>query len=274
MAYSHYSLENKEIRSLPTQLLYVTHSKFEHDWPSLLHTHHFAELCYIIKGTGSFLIEEELHPVKRNDLIIVNANIAHTEMSEGSDPLEYIVIGINGLTFSTKDSRDYLIFNCQKDYSDFLYFMNILLKEMEQKRPDYELICKNILEILIVKLARRNKLSVQSGSVIKSSHECFKLKQYIDSNFTQDITLDTLAQKSHLNKYYLVHEFTKQFGCSPINYLCDVRLQTAKELLSSTNLSITDVAHSSGFSSLSYFAQAFRKHCGMSASAYRKQSIK
>ena len=86
----------------------------------------------------------------------------------------------------------------------------------------------------------------------------------------RDITLDTLAEVSHLNKYYMVHAFTRQFGCSPINYLCEVRIKASKELLATTDYSITEVAQSSGFSSQSYFAQCFLKHCRMTASAYRK----
>ena len=68
----------------------------------------------------------------------------------------------------------------------------------------------------------------------------------------------------------MVHAFTRQFGCSPINYLCEVRIKASKELLATTDYSITEVAQSSGFSSQSYFAQCFLKHCRMTASAYRK----
>lgn len=149
--------------------------------------------------------------------------------------------------------------------------MNLLLAEMEHRKPDYELICQNLLEILMVKIARRTHLTVEAVLPSKSSRECTKIKHYIDSNYTQEISLDLLSQISHLNKYYLAHVFTSQFGCSPINYLCEVRLHAATDLLIGTDLNITDVAQSSGFSSLSYFAQAFQKRYGMTASAYRKQ---
>lgn len=79
-----------------------------------------------------------------------------------------------------------------------------------------------------------------------------------------------LAEISHLNKYYLVHAFTRYFGCSPISYLCEVRIKASRELLASTDYSITEVAQLSGFSSQSYFAQCFQKYCRMTASAYRK----
>lgn len=267
-----YSLENGEIRSIQAQLLYVTYSRFEHDWLSLVHSHPFTELCYIKEGSGKFIIEGQTFPVKKNDFIIVNTNVAHTEMSEGNVPLEYIILGVEGMNFTSKDNKEHFIFSCKQDSKDFLYYMSSLLNEMEQKKPDYALICQNLLEVLIIKIARRTHLAVEADTSPKASCECTKIKNYIDSNFAQDITLDTLSELSHMNKYYLVHAFTKQFGCSPINYLCDVRLQTSKELLSSTDLSITAVAQSSGFSSLSYFSQCFQKRYGITASTYRKQS--
>ena len=188
----------------------------------------------------------------------------------GDIPLEYIILGVEGLNFSFEGDHEHIIFSCRNDHARFMYHMNGLLTEMEEKKPNYELVCQDMLEILIVNLIRRAHFDFESVSSVKSSRECIKLKQYIEMNYPQDITLDTLAEVSHLNKYYMVHAFTRQFGCSPINYLCEVRIKASKELLATTDYSITEVAQSSGFSSQSYFAQCFLKHCRMTASAYRK----
>lgn len=275
MAFSRYSIKNAEdIKAINAKLLYVTYSKYEDDWTSLPHTHHFTELCYIRKGNGEYLIDNIRHPVREDDFIIINSNVPHTEISEGDSPMEYIILGVEGLDFSTKDNSDYFIFNCRQNQNDFLFYMNVLLHEMESHRPNHELVCQNLLEVLIVNLLRYSDLDFNAVSTVRASRECNKLKHYIDSNYMQDITLDTLAEISHLNKYYMVHAFTNLFGTPPVSYLCDVRIKACQELLSSTDLSITDVAHCVGFSSHSYFAQCFRKRCGMTASQYRKQCQK
>ncbi len=270
MPISRYSMENDNINPINAKLLYVTHSVYENDWPSLPHTHYFTELCYIKRGKGNYLIEDQIYPVKEDDFIIINSNITHTERSVGDIPLEYIILGVEGLNFSCEEDHEHIIFSCRNDHDKFMYHMNGLLTEMEEKKPNYELVCQDMLEILIVNLIRRAHFDFESVSSVKSSRECIKLKQYIEMNYPQDITLDTLAEVSHLNKYYMVHAFTRQFGCSPINYLCEVRIKASKELLATTDYSITEVAQSSGFSSQSYFAQCFLKHCRMTASAYRK----
>lgn len=270
MPITRYPLESGEVDPISAKLLYVTHSIYENDWPSLPHTHYFTELCYIKKGTGSYLIEDQHFPIKEDDFIIINSNISHTERSVGDVPLEYIILGVEGLNFSFGGEHEHLIFNCRREHEEFAYFMDSLLEEMENKRPHYELMCQDLLNMLIIKLIRRTNFSLEFVPSVKSSRECIKLKQYMEANYNQNITLDTLAQVSHLNKYYMVHAFTRQFGCSPMNYLVEVRIKASKELLASTDYSITEVAQSSGFSSQSYFAQCFLKHCHMTASAYRK----
>lgn len=270
MPITRYPLETGEIDPINAKLLYVTHSIYENDWPSLPHMHYFTELCYIKKGTGNYLIEDQNFPIKEDDFIIINSNTSHTERSVGEIPLEYIILGVEGLNFSFGGEHEHLIFNCRRDHEEFAYFMDSLLEEMENKRPHYELVCQDLLNMLIVKLIRRTNFSFEFVPSVKSSRECIKLKQYMEANYNQNITLDTLAQVSHLNKYYMVHTFTRQFGCSPMNYLMEVRIKASKELLASTDYSITEVAQSSGFSSQSYFAQCFLKHCHMTASAYRK----
>lgn len=153
------------------------------------------------------------------------------------------------------------------------YFSN-MLKEIDQKNEHYDLVCKNLLEILIITLIRSNGFAFDRVSSIKVSRECSKIKRYIDANYSEDITLNSLAEKAHLNKYYVVHTFTSAYGISPMNYLTQKRIENCKELLISTDHSIAEIARLSGFSSQSYFAQCFRKNCGLSAGTYRKQMKK
>ena len=136
MGISRYPLKNDENGSINARLLYVTYSKFENDWPSLAHSHPFAELCYIRSGKGVYLIEGKPCPVKEEDLIIINANVSHTEKSDGDQPLEYIILGVEGMHFSFEGNSEHIIFSCRKEHGDFLFYMDALLREMEEKRKD------------------------------------------------------------------------------------------------------------------------------------------
>lgn len=73
---------------------------------------------------------------------------------------------------------------------------------------------------------------------------------------------------------YFAHTFTEIYGIAPMNYLAQKRIFTSQELLTSTDLNQAAIAKQCGFSSSSYFSQCFRKICGMTPTAYRKQFIR
>lgn len=256
-------------------LRYISISKYEGDWQSLPHTHHFTELFYVISGKGAFYIEGETIPVKPNDLIIINPHIEHTEKTMTNDPMEYLVFGVDGLAFSFHSSPD----SVKKNYSYYNYtsinnqlidFAQLMLKEFREKKPGFDTICQSMLQAFLVYISREQKLSVISDSALQISKECALAKRYIDANYAQNITLDTLAEITHINKYYLAHSFASCIGQSPINYLTSKRLQASTELLINTNHSIAQIASSTGFSSQSYFSQFFKKSVGMTPQSYRK----
>ena len=251
-------------------LLYVTFSKFEGDWPSLSHSHYFTELFYVREGSGEFRIENASFPIQKDDLIIINPNILHTEVSLGSPPLEYITLGVEGLSFSFNNNQDYMTFNCKKHKNDFLFYFSSMLTELEEKKEGYLDVCQDMLEILTIRLQRITNSAFEIMVSQPPNRECAKIKRYIDFNYQDNISLDSLAEMAHLNKYYFVHVFTKCYGLSSITYLNERRIEVSKELLRSTDHCIADIAHLSGFSSQSYFAQSFKKSCNMTAGAYRK----
>ena len=257
------------------QLRYISISKYEGDWNSLPHTHQFTELFYVLHGEGVFYIEREKVPVKTDDLIIINPNVEHTEKTFPNNPMEYIVFGVEGLAFSFPKhdqayGRGYSFYSYGSDKNQFINFAQLMMHEFQDKKPGFEKVCHGLLEVLLVYISRKQKLSVISESSFQLSKECAIAKRYIDTNYAQDITLDSLADLTHINKFYLAHSFTECIGQSPISYLTERRLAACKELLSSSNLSVTQIATSAGFSSQSYFSQIFNKKVGMSPRQYRK----
>ena len=257
------------------QLRYISISKYEGDWHSLPHTHQFTELFYVLHGEGVFYIEREKVPVKTDDLIIINPNVEHTEKTFPNNPMEYIVFGVEGLAFSFPEhgqayGRGYSFYSYGSDKNQFINFAQLMMHEFQDKKPGFEKVCHGLLEVLLVYISRKQKLSVISESSFQLSKECAIAKRYIDTNYAQDITLDSLAEITHINKFYLAHSFTECIGQSPISYLTERRLAACKELLSSSNLSVTQIATSAGFSSQSYFSQIFNKKVGMSPRQYRK----
>lgn len=271
MSINRYEINSQDFQKLNSKLLYITMSKYQGDWNSIPHTHHFAELFYVVSGKGKFCLKNETYPISSNDLIIVPPNTEHTERSYNATPLEYIVLGIEGITFlDSETSSSQVIYN-YAERTELPNLLNFILKEVQNKQPGYHLACQNLLEVLLIQIIRRQKLVPAPITSTKMTKECGQIKQYLDSNYADNINLDTLAAMAHMNKYYLVHAFTKYTGLSPINYLNAKRLESSRNLLTSTDFSISQIASSVGFSSQSYFSQAFRKEMNMTPNEYRKQ---
>ena len=145
-----------------------------------------------------------------------------------------------------------------------------LFEEMEEKDNNFEVVCQNLLEVLIINMVRRTKANLLIAPAKKVAKECRFVEQYINNHFREEISLELLSEKAFMNKFYLVHAFKQYKGISPINYLIQLRIKEAKELLSTTNYSISQISESSGFSSQSYFSQVFKKETGMMQNEYRK----
>lgn len=274
MSNNRYSLNPKEAHKIDAKLLYVTTSKYEGDWSSVLHTHYFAELFYVMHGSGKFTVGDRQFPVKENDFVIVNPNVEHAETSVNSSPLEYIVLAIEDLSFSfgfEESENSYSVYNYGSYKHEIEFYLKALLKEITVMELNYETICQNLLEVLIIKMMRHTNYSLSIAPSRKINKECGAVKRYIDANFKKNITLDELAKISHMNKYYLVHSFQSFTGLSPINYLIARRIDESKALLQDADYSVSLISEILGFSSPSYFSQAFKKSVGVSPNDYRKK---
>lgn len=95
---------------------------------------------------------------------------------------------------------------------------------------------------------------------------------YINMNYDKPITLDMLAKKFGYSKSGFSHIFSKTLGTSPIKYINDIRLNSACEMLSSTNLSISAIAITCGFNDPLYFSRLFFKKYKTTPSEYRKSN--
>lgn len=257
---------------LDIRLLYISKSRYDRNWQSILHSHAFAELFYVIHGTGVFQTENDSFPVVEDDLVLINPNVTHTEFSHGENALEYIVLGLGGISFRSANNTflPYTICNLRSNRKEMLFYTQTLTQELREKKENYINICQNLLEILI-QLVDRNTIATPDFSTTdKLSRECHFIEQYLDEHFAEEINLDTLSELTYMNKYYMVHAFTRYKGVSPISYLINRRIDEAKELLTHSNLPIAKIAQSVGFSSQSYFSQVFRKEVHTTPGAYRK----
>lgn len=98
------------------------------------------------------------------------------------------------------------------------------------------------------------------------------IKKYIDETFTQDISIEKIAEDLHISYFYMCHIFKDNFNM-PINtYRTQKRLENAMRLIIKSDNKISDIALSSGYNNISYFTETFTKNIGISPTVFREKN--
>lgn len=92
---------------------------------------------------------------------------------------------------------------------------------------------------------------------------------YIWKYFNEEITMKKTAEEIHVNYSYLSKLFKEEMNCSFVDYLSEIRLDTAADLLRESNDSVTEISYACGFKECSYFTKLFRNRFGLSPREYR-----
>jgi AraC-like DNA-binding protein len=99
-----------------------------------------------------------------------------------------------------------------------------------------------------------------------------RIREYIDANIDRRISVELLAGLANLSVCYFVRAFKQSMGTTPHDYLIRQRVERTKQLLSGTEMPLSEIALAAGFADQSHFARRFREHVGMSPRDYRWSS--
>ena len=144
-----------------------------------------------------------------------------------SHPLEYIVLGIEGLEFTISDTSEgsFCVYTFDGN-NDVLPCMRKILTEMQNRESNFQILCQAYMDIIVVQLMRNVSVSaVPIHSRLPANRQCATVKRYIDHHYKENLTLDELAEKVSISKYHMAHAFKREYGVSPINYIIDCRIR-------------------------------------------------
>lgn len=240
-------------------------------WP--LHWHNSWEVEIVTDGHGIQLLNGSRHELKRGSVYILNPTDFHeVEVSElkvynisFSDdllPEEFIT------AFSGNGGGRIKYINDEK-LSQITSICDMLVYEYNNSPKYCERTTKSLLDLLFIHLLRifevdKTKNNDTRKSLINNA------VSYINIHFRENPTLSDVAANLGITPNYLSEQFHEITGKRYKEYLNDVRLMYAKKLLASSNLSVTEICFTSGFSSLSNFLRVFKTKYGMSPQAMQK----
>ncbi len=164
---------------------------------------------------------------------------------------------------------DVRIFNMGRD-EGYEKLSSRLLREFSLKNGMWEITCAGILAEMLGVIGRKHAL--RSSSVSKKSENrintaCRRIYENIDKN----LTVSLLAEECFISESRFTHLFREVTGKSPKEYIAEIKINIAKEMLSEGNYSVRNISESLGFLNQNYFSRVFRKHTGISPSEYRRK---
>ena len=204
--------------------------------------HSCFEIVFYSSGSGKTLIGENLYDFNAGDIAIIEPETVHDELCSTSSEIYCCLFTFNGplqLKSGLYSLRN--LDNGQDAREPILQLFGQIQREMHQKQLAFEMMLNFLMGQLLVFICRIH-------SRIRSSSDGIEyIKMYIKENYTRRLNFQLLADHVGYSYDRLRHIFKEKVGVSPSRYLLNVRIQRAKELLSSTNMSIKEIAYRLNF---------------------------
>lgn len=251
-----------------------------------VHWHDEVEIIYVKKGRISIYIGEERFPAVAGDLFFVNSGELHFMESDDMSVEYYtLLFPLNFISFQIEDALEQEVFLPLRQKMLLLPVqlkkfeaekqMTNLVREIidvnDEKEMGYQLRTRILLLELVEGLWKEN--GFRQGSFSNTTGMQRELLNYIQEHYTEKISLSMLAEEFHLSEKYISWYFKENFSISFMQYVSHLRMTKAKDLLLTTEQSVTEVALSSGYPSVNLFIRSFKELYGITPLQYRKQTV-
>lgn len=248
-----------------------------------LHSHEDIQISVFEKGSGTYVIGNDLGVFLADDVFIIGAQIPHVfkinECDKNTVKMRSVfftqtTFGAEFFDLPEMSSLKKLFFNRERVYKvtgNRAAFLKILI-DLNQSEP-YE---KIIVFLKLLKLISDSSLKILSTTIVSkklsesSGKRMDAVYQYIFKNFKTAIRLEKLAAIAAMNKPAFCRYFKQQTNKTFVQFLNSLRIGEACILLQNKDNIIQSVCYNSGFNNLSNFNRTFKAIKGLSPSAYRK----
>ena len=239
---------------------------------SRIHWHENIELIYAFSPTAVYYNGSEIL-ADHGDIIVINSNTLHDIRTCSEEPASYlcVIVDVKLCEALGLDIKNISVNNIirDKNVSDLLIKM---LNEIEYKKKYYIANIKAYICQILVYLCRNYEQDTQNNPInTKNITLVKKVINFINTNYNKDISLGDISKNMEYSKYYLIHTFREMTGLTILDYVNSVRIKESTKLLEKGNMSINEIALSSGFENQSYFSKVFKKYMGCTPSQYSRR---
>lgn len=263
-----------------------------------LHRHEYMQINYVCQGRGIHFINKQEFKIIKGDIFVIPPYVPHYIKSDEDSSIQI---------FEFEFVPEFVNQNFQsienvKAFFDFAYIepflveenkvkprlnlvgkiqievenlLNEVLSEYQERKPGFLLVIKSLLLKLLVMVGReftREIENSESRSVFDRHRDSiFGAIRYLDEHYNENLSVEEVAKKFMLSQSYFSYLFKSITSKTFTEYVNDIRISKAMELLRNTDERVLDICYEVGFRNVNHFNRLFRHKTGVSPLMYRKQ---
>ncbi|WP_427108058.1 AraC family transcriptional regulator [Lysinibacillus xylanilyticus] len=249
-----------------------------------LHWHKEIQFVYVKSGRVEYRVGADVFILEEGEGLFVNASSLHEAKPFQIERATIFCINVNPVIlgghkdsiFATKYVLPYITSNrlpYVKLSDQLAQKIEFLAKLLQEQAVFYELKVWRGLLVIWETILSQSMLTeeILDPAIIVQHDRAKEMLDYLHAHYQEKISLENLAAHVFLSRAECSRFFKKIVGMTPFTYLLHYRLRKSMELLRDSEQSITTIATTTGFSTVSYYIEKFKKYTGYSPHVYRKQ---
>ncbi len=250
-----------------------------------LHSHEFLEMCYIVSGTAKHIVNGVKRTLSAGSIIIIDYGVSHIVVGKSKDFYsvnilflpEYIDASLfNCLSFKDVLRNSQINFIYYDDYYHFEDDENEIFPLIEKLVEEYNIerhgnmqyIRCLLIQTIILLMRKCESKAIEAK---KSNKDFEMIVEYLRTHYAEHISLNELSRMFNHSTASIYQMFKKNLNIKYSDFLTDIRINAACNLLKETNHSIDEIAAAVGYKDTGTFRQIFKTKIGVTPKAYSKK---
>ncbi|MBP1993654.1 AraC family transcriptional regulator [Paenibacillus eucommiae] len=261
-----------------------------------VHMHDYFQIAYVMRGVCTHHFCNQTLTVGKGDIFLIPPLMEHSLNALHNKDFELIILDFIPYFIDDKLSpfsqTIYYHLLHQRDLqsqSEWLHpwlhiaqekqllveqLLQDISDQLSSKEEGYEFSIQiNLVNLLILidREFRRSSRTIRPSIQLKSHQAQFdKVIRYLYDNYSQDISLEQAADIAHMTPAYFSHMFKKEVGQTFIEFMHEIRIERAMDMIRQNEHTVTQICFHVGFRNLSHFIRTFKKRTGEAPTAYKK----
>lgn len=247
------------VSNLPLSPFYVSRIYSDRPWSAYSHSHTHSEILVVTAGNLEVRYEDSLHHLYTGDVIKYPPRLLHHETVSEGLPIDFFCIGFH-------ESRESSLLSAHDTSGRLRIISRWMYDETLSTYPRSGYLQASLLEAF--------RLELEKAQTVGRGRTAERIRSFMRNNLAKTISLDALAEEVRLSRTHLIRVYREETGHTPMQDLRQLRLETARDLIASTNLPLKGIAPLTGFQNEQHLAHAFRRYLKTTPGHFRDKHLR